>query len=296
MIFRMFVFLALLAQAGVAWSAPITFNTALPVAESEFVAREQLVVNQSGKDPGNLVRDRTAWAAISVLGYGVTGDLALFGIVPFVNKDLKLTTGNGRLTRQADGPGDMKIFGRYTIYKNNFSGGNFRVAPFTGIKLPTGDSKRRDGTGLLPPVVQPGSGSWDPFGGIVMTYQTLNFQIDAGASYQANSTANGFAFGDVSRLDSSFQYRLWPRKLGSGVPGFLYGIMEVNLIHQNNNRTHGITDPNSGGTRLFLAPGLQYVTRRWIIESSVQLPVVQDLNGTGLKNDFIVRAGFRVNF
>ena len=52
----------------------------------------------------------------------------------------------------------------------------------------------------------------------------------------------------------------------------------------------------SGGTTLFLVPGLQYVTRRWIVEAAVQLPVVQDLNGTALENDYIVRAGFRFNF
>jgi len=296
MILRLLICLALFSWASVARSAPITFNTALPVAQSEFVAREQLIVNQSSKDPSGLARDRTAWAAISVLGYGVTSDLALFGVVPYVNRDLTLDMGNGPVNRHASGLGDMKIFGRYTIYKNNFSGGNFRVAPFAGIKLPTGDNNRSDGLGRLPAAVQPGSGSWDPFGGIVMTYQTLAFQIDAEASYQANSTARGVASGDVSRLDASFQYRLWPRILGSGVPGFLYGVMEANLIHQNRNRIGGVTDPNSGGTRLFLVPGLQYVTRRWIIESSIQIPVVQELNGVALRNDYIARAGFRFNF
>jgi len=47
---------------------------------------------------------------------------------------------------------------------------------------------------------------------------------------------------------------------------------------------------------LFAAPGLQYVTRRWIAEAIVQIPVFQDLNGTALKDSFTARAGFRVNF
>jgi hypothetical protein len=68
------------------------------------------------------------------------------------------------------------------------------------------------------------------------------------------------------------------------------------LIHQDNNETDGDEDPNSGGTTLFLVPGLQYVTKRWIVEAAVQLPINQDLNGTALENDFIVRAGFRLNF
>jgi len=47
---------------------------------------------------------------------------------------------------------------------------------------------------------------------------------------------------------------------------------------------------------MFLAPGLQYVTRRWIVETAIQIPVLQDLNGTALENDSVLRAGFRVNF
>ncbi len=58
----------------------------------------------------------------------------------------------------------------------------------------------------------------------------------------------------------------------------------------------GISDPNSGGTTWFLAPGVQFVTKRAILEASIQIPTVQDLNGLALENDYIVRAGFRVNF
>ena len=47
---------------------------------------------------------------------------------------------------------------------------------------------------------------------------------------------------------------------------------------------------------LYLSPGLQYVTKRWIVEGGVQVPVVQNLNGLALENDYVVRAGFRFNF
>ncbi len=50
-------------------AAPLTSNTALPVAEGEFVFREQIVLDQSGDDPSGAERDRTAWSAVSVLGY-----------------------------------------------------------------------------------------------------------------------------------------------------------------------------------------------------------------------------------
>ncbi|NOZ43099.1 MAG: transporter [Alphaproteobacteria bacterium] len=278
--------------------APITVTTALPVAEGEFMVREQIIFNHGDSDPKTKARERTARTIVSVLAYGVNSDLAVFAVVPYVSKSLK--AGASAIGRHADGLGDMKIFGRYTLFKNNFNGGSFRIAPVAGLKIPTGNSNRRDALGRLPISVQPGSGSWDPFGGVVITYQTLDFQIDAAISYTvntgANSTANGFKFGDVSRLDGSFQYRLWPGKLGSGTPGFLYGVLEANLVHQQNNHVNGIEDAGSGGTRLFLVPGLQYVTRRWIAEAAIQLPVMQNLNGMALRDHYTARAGLRFNF
>ena len=277
-------------------SAPLTFNTALPVGEDEFVFREQFILDQSGDDPSAADRDRTVWAFASALGYGVTRDLALFGVVPYVDKSLDLTVAGERRTRDASGIGDVTLFGRYTVFRRDWPGRTFRVAPFVGVEAPTGDDDKSDVFGRLPPSVQPGSGSWDPFGGIVVTYQTLEFQIDAQVSYKANTVANEVDLGDVTRLDGSIQYRLWPRDLGSGLPGFLYGVLEANLINQDKDEISGVRNPNSGGTRLFLVPGLQYVTKRWIVEAGVQLPVVQDLNGSALENDYVVRAGFRVNF
>ena len=282
--------------AVTAKAAPQSFNTALPVAQDEFVFREQFVLDQSGDDPGAADRDRTAWALVSVLGYGATAELALFGVVPYVDKNLKETQGGARREREASGLGDIRLFGRYTLYRRDWPGRTFRIAPFVGLELPTGKDDKSDGFGRLPPSVQPGSGSWDPFGGLVLTYQTLVFQIDGQASYRANTEANGFEFGDVARLDGSLQVRLWPRELGPGVPGFLYGVLEANLIYQDKNRIDGSNDPNSGGLSLFILPGLQYVAKRWIVEAGVQIPVVQDLNGTALEKDYILRAGFRFNF
>lgn len=276
--------------------APITFNTALPVARGEFIARAQAISNQSGEDPSGAYRDRTARTLVGVLGYGATPRLALFGVLPYRDSELSLDSAGQRVSRKAEGWGDLRLFGRYTLLQRDRPGNNFRLAPFFGLETPTGRDHADDALGEVPPPVQPGSGSWDPFAGLVATYQTFAYQWDAQISYQNNNAANGFEAGDLGRLDASLQYRLLPRRMGSGVPDFLYGVIEANLIHQRRNKVGGVTDPDSGGTRLFLAPGLQYVTRRWILEAAVQLPVVQDLNGTALENESITRVSFRYNF
>ncbi len=86
-----------------------------------------------------------------------------------------------------------------------------------------------------------------------------------------------------------------PRKLESGVPGFLYVNLETNLIWQEENRVDEIPDPNSGGTTWYLVPGIQYITSRMVLEAAMQLPVVQRLHGSALKNDFITTLSMRIN-
>jgi len=282
--------------AGSAWGAPVTFNTALPVGGGEFVARGMVVVSQSGEDPGTADRDHSATSLLAVLGYGVTHKLALFGVLPYVDKKLDLTVSGNRIRRTASGWGDASVFARYTLVQRDKPGRTFRVAPFAGVKAPTGDDDNRDMFGRLPPGVQPGSGAWDVFGGVIATYQTFALQADGQVSYRVNNKANGFDPGDELRLDGSLQYRLWPRILGNGVPSFLYGVLEANLVHRDRNQVNGSDNANSGGTTLFLAPGLQFVTRRWIVEGVVQLPVVQNLHGNALENEYVMRAGFRFNF
>jgi hypothetical protein len=287
----------LLGGISAVQAAPITFNTALPVATGEFIFREQFVYRKATDDPSSADRELQVLGAISVLGYGVTSKLAVFGVLPYLDKQLQVTTSGGqRVTRDTNGIGDARLFGRFTVYQDDAPGRTARIAPFFGVELPTGNDDDRDGLGSLPAKLQLGSGSWDPFGGVVLTFQTLEYQIDGQASYKVNTEANNFEFGDEARLDASLQYRLWPRELETGMPGFFYGVLEGNLIYQGKNESNGVKDQNSGGTTFFVSPGVQYVTKRWIAEAVVQLPVAQDLNGSALEDDFVVRAGFRINF
>lgn len=289
--FSLALLAAVLAGAPAA-GGPITVNSALTLSEGEFVFRQQGVWREASDDPTGAGRRLRTLASISVLGYGVDADLSVFAVLPYVDKRLKMP----RFERHASGVGDVRLFGRYVLVRHNWRGRAFRLSPFLGVETPTGRNAERDGLGRLPPALQPGSGSWDPFGGIVATYQTLDFQIDGQLAYQANTQANNFEFGDLARADVSFQYRVWPRELSGGVPGFLYAVAEANLVHRRPDRLGGADNPNTGGTRLFLVPGLQYVTRRWVVEAAVQVPLIENLNGGGLGTDFVVRAGFRVNF
>lgn len=290
------VFLVTVLTVSPLIAAPVTLDTALPVTEGEGIFRVQGKYTRSTDDPGPQDREFRAWEFPLVLGYGITERLAVFGIVPFVDKELEATTGGTKKTRDASGLGDISLITRFTVWQRDRQVETVRVAPFIGIKAPTGEDDEKDSLGRLPQPVQPGTGSWDPSVGLVITSQTLMRQVDASLSYTFNTEANDFRFGDVARFDLSYQHRLWPYELSGGVPAFVYGVLESNLIRQDKNEVDGTNDRDSGGTTWYLTPGIQYVTKRIVLEGAVQIPVVQDLNGDALKNDFVGILSFRANF
>jgi len=284
----------------VANAAAITFNTALPVAKDAFVNREQFIIRRFKNDKSPMARDLNVNGLISVLGYGVNSKLALFAALPYLDKNLDLTAMGQNFTRASRGISDSKLFARYTFLQQDSRSKTFRIAGFSGVKAPTGKDNKADVLGRLPIPLQSGSGAWDYFGGMVMTYQTLDYQIDSQLSYNKKGDANNFNAGDELRADISFQYRLFPQELSSDTHSFLYGVLEANFINQDNNRflvtDKGIDDPNSGGTTLYLTPGIQYVTMKYILEAAVQIPVIQNLNGSALETGYIFTTGFRINF
>lgn len=288
--------LLILAASGGIDAAPITFNTALPVAKHAFISREQFFSRQFDAEKGIPGRDLDVKGLVSVLGYGITPRLAIFAAVPYLDKTLNLNLNGQRLSRTSHGIGDLKLFARYTFLQHDARSKTFRIAGFAGFKAPTGDDSQRDALGSLPIPLQSGTGAWDGFGGVVLTYQVLDYQIDAQASFRQNGNANGFAMGDEARADVSFQYRMQPREMRSDTRHFLYGVLEANLVNQERNRILGTKDPDSGGTTLYLTPGIQFVTAKYILEAALQLPVLQKLHGNALETDYIFSAGFRINF
>jgi len=296
-LFVIWLAIGLIVCADVSIAGPITFNSALPVSEGMSILRSQVKLTRKTGDSTAQNRDMAITTVPVVLAYGASPRLTLFGVLPYVDKRLDTTTGGVRIRRDAQGIGDALFFGRYTVIQVDKPGDTLRIAPFAGLKMPTGSHSQRDASGVVPRILQPGSGSWDPFVGVALTRQTLDWEFDAAAKYRLNTEAAGFTFGDEARADASFQYRIFPRTLeNTGVPAFVYIVLESNLVWNGKNRDMGVTDPDSGGLTWTLAPGLQYVTARFVLETAIQIPTVQNLNGTALESDWTWTAGFRWNF
>jgi hypothetical protein len=289
--------IAALIVPAVAHAGPITSNTALPVHDGELIFREQAIWARSTGDPTPAARELDAIAAPSVLVYGVDADLMLMGVLPFLYKRIAVTTGGGRVTRHTTGFGDLSAIARYTILARDAPGRTFRVAPFGGVKIPTGAQNEADALGRFPQPFQLGSGSWDPLAGAIATWQTLRWELDLSGTYQLRTEANAFRAGDEARGDASLQYRLVPwRSLGPGVPSYVFGVVESSVVWNGRDHVSGAIDPDSGGFSWYLAPGLQWISLRTVVEAAIQIPVVLSTNGRALKNDFVAVLSFRQSF
>lgn len=276
----------LLLVGGAASAGPITSNTALPVHAGELIVREQVIWMRATRDPSPLNRELDVVMAPTVLVYGPTSRLMFMGVLPWLYKGIEVTTPDGREKRHTSGFGDLMTVARVTALAVDRPHETIRLAPFGGLKLPTGAQNEADDLGRFPQPFQLGTGSWDPFAGAVFTWQTLRWELDADAAYRRNTEMNDFQAGDEARSNVSFQYRLVPwGRLGPGLPSYVFGVLETTAVWQGKDRVAGVDDPDSGGFTGYVTPGVQWISVRTIIEAAVQVPVVQDLNGQGLGHD-----------
>ena len=271
-------------------SAPINSNVALPVRKGGFIFRSQARWLRATDDPTSSDKQVNVVAITNALVYGVTPDLALFAIFPYIFRNVELTdpSSGKRIDKNDSGIDDLTLISRYTIYAKDYPSGTARFAPLAGIKLPTGDDD-------LEPIT---TESFDLQFGVVstITWDFGRHEIDADIIYRVNTEAKDFEKGDDLFYDLAYEFRVYPWTLPDvGAPNFLYLVAEANGIFSQKSELNGKTIDNSGGSILFLSPGIQFATKRYILEASIQLPVIQDLNGNQVETDFVFTAGFRVN-
>jgi hypothetical protein len=282
----------LVVPAGPALSGAITFNTALPVAQDTFVTRFQGIHRERVDDSAG-GREVDVDGAVAALGYGFTPDWTGIAIASYLDKELTVDTPRGRVRRQADGLGDTTLLARYSAFERNAPGKLLRVAPIVGAIAPTGESDERDALGEAPAPLQPGAGSWGGVAGVIVTRQTLDGEFDAALTATTRGRDEGFEPGDAFELDASYQYRLpWPPR---GAGAFSYAVLEGKAVHREDDTIDSDRVAN-GGTVGRVIPGLQYVTRRWVLEGAVELVLAEDLSDDALRDEAFWHVGLRRNF
>ena len=278
-----FLVASLLSVGGIQ-AAGINTDVALPVRERGFIYRTQVRFVSTSDDPSAADRDIEAYVIPNVVVYGATASTTLFGIVPYVFQSVELTTGGVREDNDTDGFGDLTFLLRQTIYARDAVQRTSRLGLIGGLEIPSGSEDFS-------------SHSTDFVLGSVYTLQTGRHELDADLLYKINTEARDLELGDRLRYDLAYELRLFPQEWPErGTPSQLYGVLEINAESAEKALSGGVELDDTGGTVVFVSPGIQWVSQRVIYEASLQLPVVQNLNGDQVETDFAATAGIRVQF
>jgi hypothetical protein len=221
------------------------------------------------------------------------------------------------------GFGDVTMLGQYRFHNNAQTGTS--AAVLFGFKAPTGSTSQRDAFGqLFQAEFQPGSGSWDGLIGAAFTKRTGRWAFDVSGLYYliSNGTQNTnlgdrFLFGTavsyrlVGPVGSAkeielHEYCMQPRNQlqehclyhanhdhsdMKKTPYTLDLVLELNGEWHDKQRIGGIPDPNSGGTTVYLSPGVRVGFDRFSSFVSFGVPVINQHNGVQSKPEYRILTG-----
>lgn len=277
------------ARIGFAQGPPINTDTPIFLGLEGRGARIRTVIvrktqlYQNGKkieDPFGT--EITATTFPIAIPYNVTTDLLVGVMVPTRNITMK-SSGS---TRKSFGLGDIAFFAKYLLFQVDRKGKTFRVAGKGGVKLATG-SKNID--------PRLGSGTVDYSLGTVAAWIGLKYGVYGDVSYSFNGGSNGLSRGNSLSYNAALGYRLIPAVYDTYPTQVVNFYLELNGEYTARDALNGQQFTSSGGNEAFVSPGIQYIpSRNFLVEGSVQIPIVTSLNGTQLGTDFRASLGVRV--
>lgn len=224
----------------------------------------------------------TLWETPIALPYNFTDRLQVAAIVPFLN-----ATASSRAQSASNfGLGDLRFYAKYVWYQSDGRNKTFRIASRADVKLPTGEQNKAPALG---------TGSTDVAFSSVAGWIEDRVGLYLEGGYSLNTSSGAVNYGNSVFYNLAVGYRLLPAVYETYPSPQLNGFLELNGTTTARNTVGSVRDANSGGTTLFLSPGLQYVGGRlWLVEASYQYPIVREPNGTQLAVSGTVSLGVRV--
>jgi len=263
------------------FAAETIFDHGMRVSVSHIYKRQGTLFDGTDEVDDPQARTFTEHRVVAGIDYGLRADLSLSALLPYVSKELDSNTGSV----DAAGAGDVALLMKYRPYKRDWRRGAFHVAAIGGIELPTGSTTERDGGVRLPPTLQPGLGSWNPFVGASANLDLNRWRFDVHTFYKENTEgAQDFERGDFFSFELDAAYRFlhtkYPGPTASGKLGLQWRTEDKAVLD-------GVTVANSGLQELRLRPGLSWHPRPSLdVSLSVDLPLYQDYDGRQLGLDY----------
>lgn len=250
-------------------------------------------------DPMEREIDGLAVVNGAILG-GFTPLWTFRALVPWIRKEMDFTQPDGRRASfVTSGVGDALLQTKWIFYRKDRPGATTRIGVRGRLKVPLGSTDARLPSGeVASRPLQVGTGSWDVEPSLLFTATTpgrLGFHGSVG--WRFNGRDDGYEAGDLFLYNLALGARLLPQVYGSMRDQTVVAYLELNGELSRRGEVDGEEDPDSGGHLLFLSPALQWIPTPWLLlEASVQVPVVQELNGSQLEHDTRFQLGTRYRF
>jgi hypothetical protein len=205
-----------------------------------------------------------------------------------------LTSGSGI------GMGNVTGWAKYRFFRKVKTYGDRQAALRVGLELPTGKKKAPSQTQINEPAfvrqqLTPINGGFSPHFDLAFSQAGGRVIFGGNAEVIFRTERDGFRLGHEQRLSTDLEYVIPrdPHKPG----GELFLIVETTFVHRATGRLGGNAVPGSKATEYYVAPGLQYAAHpQFVIEGSVQLPIVRNTGPLVLRNDRNILLGVRYLF
>lgn len=232
---------------------------------------------------------------VTGIDYGALPDLTLSALIPVVYNHMRIRTPTGTSKTSASGLGDIAALAKYRVWKTDWARSTFNWAIIAGIEAPSGETDEYDNGMRLPPLMQPGSGSWDPIAATGVTLSLNRLRFDGLFLYKANTEGTqSYDDGDFFVMDVDAAYRFLHTKYPGPTASAKIGIQ---FRHQGVAKQNKRKVANTGTNQIIVHPGLTLHPKPGLdLSIAVEVPVYRDVRGTQLVRDIRTVLAFGIRF
>jgi len=197
------------------------------------------------------------------------------------------------------GLGNITTWAKYRFFRQVKTYGDRQAALRFGLELPTGKKDAPDqinAPAFVRQQLTPINGGLSPHFDLAFSQAGGRFIFGGNAEAIFRSERDGFRLGHEQRLNTDLEYVLLPRDYKKP-GGELFLILETTFLHRGTGRLNSTRVADSKATEYYLAPGLQYAAHpQFVVEGSVQFPVVRNTGQLALRTDVNVLLGVKYLF
>ncbi|MBQ0724905.1 MAG: transporter [Cycloclasticus sp.] len=273
------------------------------VINNDRFSTEQLVQFGATGQEGIHSVDRITSTSLSA-AYGLSNDLTLSARLPYIErKNIRESEthddeGEAHSHGNSSGFGDALLLANYRFYQAD----DLDISLLLGIKAPTGDTQVKDKNGeRFETEFQPGTGAWDYLLGVALSQSYGPLAYHANMLYSETTEGSQHTeIGSSLSYNAAVTYRLQTHDHGSHQhtddPLELKWDLsfEANGITRRENRLQGHLEDNSGGSTLFISPGIKVSANGFGGFISFSVPVIQRQKGQQTDIDNRIVAGISI--